>query len=109
MPPRDLLVPLEWSVGSAESRVCETGCSRAQLRVISVSTPTRVWDETLPTMTFVLLNPSTADAVDLDPTLRRCVNFSKRDGYGGMKIVNLYAYRTPSPKVMLAVRARSAP
>jgi len=37
------------------------------------------------------------------------VNFSKRDGYGGMKIVNLYAYRTPSPKVMLAVRARSAP
>jgi len=64
---------------------------------------TRVWDGTLPTMTFVLLNPSTADAVDLDPTLRRCVNFSKRDGYGGMKILNLYAYRTPSPKVMLAV------
>lgn len=64
---------------------------------------TRVWDETLPTITFVLLNPSTADARDLDPTLRRCVNFSKRDGYGGMKILNLYAYRTPSPKVMLAV------
>jgi len=64
---------------------------------------TRVWDGTLPTITFVLLNPSTADAVDLDPTLRRCVNFSKRDGYGGMKILNLYAYRTPSPKVMLGV------
>lgn len=64
---------------------------------------TRVWDPALPTVTFVLLNPSTADAVDLDPTLRRCVNFAKRDGYGGMKILNLYAYRTPSPKVMLAV------
>lgn len=62
----------------------------------------RVWDEALPTMTFVLLNPSTADAVNLDPTLRRCLNFAERDGYGGMKILNLYAYRTPSPKVMLA-------
>ncbi len=63
---------------------------------------TRVWDASLPTITFVLLNPSTADAVDLDPTLRRCVGFSKRDGFGSMVILNLYAYRTPSPAVMLA-------
>ncbi|MEQ6899237.1 DUF1643 domain-containing protein [Microbacterium sp. KR10-403] len=62
---------------------------------------TRVWDEALPTIAFVLLKPSTADAVDLDPTLRRCVNFSRRDGYGSMKVLNLYAYRTPSPKMML--------
>jgi hypothetical protein len=32
---------------------------------------TRVWDPALPTITFVLLNPSTADAVQLEPTLRR--------------------------------------
>lgn len=63
---------------------------------------TRVWDQSLPTMTFVLLNPSTADAEDLDPTLRRCVSFASRDGYGGLKVLNLYAYRTPSPKEMLA-------
>ncbi|GAA3637693.1 DUF1643 domain-containing protein [Microbacterium awajiense] len=63
---------------------------------------TRVWDASLPTITFVLRNPSTADAVDLDPTLRRCVGFSKRDGFGSMVILNLYAYRTPSPAVMLA-------
>lgn len=63
---------------------------------------TRVWDASLPTITFVLLNPSTADAVDLDPTLRRCVTFSKRDGFGSMTILNLYAYRTSSPTVMLA-------
>lgn len=63
---------------------------------------TRVWDAAQPTITFVLLNPSTADAVDLDPTLRRCVNFAKRDGFGSMMILNLYAYRTPSPTVMLA-------
>lgn len=63
---------------------------------------TRVWDASRPTITFVLLNPSTADAVDLDPTLRRCVSFSQREGFGGMRILNLYAYRTPSPAVMLA-------
>lgn len=63
-------------------------------------TLTRVWDEVLPTITFVLLNPSTADAEQLDPTLRRCVHFARREGFGGMLIVNLYAYRTKSPKVL---------
>lgn len=65
-------------------------------------TLTRVWDTALPIITFVLLNPSTADAVELDPTMRRCVGFAKREGYGGMKIVNLYAFRTKDPKEMLA-------
>jgi hypothetical protein len=65
-------------------------------------TLTRVWDSALPTITFVLLNPSTADAAQLDPTLRRCVSFAKREGYGGMLILNLYAFRTPYPKVMKA-------
>lgn len=39
---------------------------------------TRVWDESLPSVTFVLLNPSTADDVELDPTLRRCIGFARR-------------------------------
>lgn len=42
-------------------------------------TLTRVWDAALPTITFVLLNPSTADAEQLDPTLRRCVSFVTRE------------------------------
>ena len=63
---------------------------------------TRVWDQALPMITFVLLNPSTADAEQLDPTLRRCVSFAKREGCGGMAILNLYAFRTKDPKVMLA-------
>jgi hypothetical protein len=65
-------------------------------------TLTRVWDPALPMITFVLLNPSTADAVQLDPTLRRCVGFAKREGCGGMVILNLYAFRTKDPKVMMA-------
>ena len=65
-------------------------------------TLTRVWDLSLPTITFVLLNPSTADETQLDPTLKKCVKFAKRDGYGGMTILNLYAFRSPYPKVMNA-------
>jgi hypothetical protein len=63
---------------------------------------TRVWDPALPVITFVLLNPSTADEAQLDPTLRRCVGFAKRERYGGMLILNLYAFRTKDPKVMMA-------
>ena len=44
---------------------------------------TRVWDESLPLVTFFLLNPSTADEVELDPTLRRCVGFARREQFGG--------------------------
>lgn len=43
-------------------------------------TLTRVWNSALPMITFVMLNPSTADAVQFDPTLRRCVGFAKREG-----------------------------
>ena len=56
---------------------------------------TRIWDEALPAIMFVLLNPSTADAQQLDPTLRRCVSFAKCEGSGGMVILNLPSPRRP--------------
>lgn len=61
---------------------------------------TRVWNAKLPTVTFVLLNPSTADALTLDTTLHRCIRFARREGFGGLVIVNLYAFRARDPKVM---------
>lgn len=47
--------------------------------------------------TFVMLNPSTADAEIDDPTIRRCVGFAHRLGATGMVVVNLYAYRATKP------------
>tara|TARA_B100001094_G_C17999483_1_gene704394 strand:- start:121 stop:579 length:459 start_codon:yes stop_codon:yes gene_type:complete len=58
----------------------------------------RVWDKTKPKVLFIMLNPSTADENNDDPTIRRCINFAKSWGYGGVFIGNLFAYRTAYPK-----------
>ncbi len=48
-------------------------------------------------MCFVMLNPSTADADQDDPTIRRCIGFAKRDAFDGITVVNLFAYRCTRP------------
>ena len=63
----------------------------------------RVWDETLPNVCFCMLNPSTADASTDDPTVRRCINFAKSWGFGSLTVVNVYAYRTSSPRELKLV------
>lgn len=57
----------------------------------------RIWNETAYTLPFVMLNPSTADASLDDPTIRRCIGFARREGYGGIEVANLYAFRATSP------------
>jgi hypothetical protein len=57
----------------------------------------RVWNDALPRVAFVLLNPSTADADRDDPTIRRCVGFARAWGFGGVEVVNLFAYRATHP------------
>ncbi len=54
-------------------------------------------------MLFVMLNPSTADEVEDDPTIRRCKGFTKREGLGKLAVVNLYAYRATDPKELKRV------
>ncbi len=52
-------------------------------------------------MAFVMLNPSTADAEVDDPTIRRCVGFARREGAGGLAVLNLYALRAARPEGLL--------
>jgi len=57
----------------------------------------REWDENLPRFPFIMLNPSTADASEDDPTIRKCIGFGKRLGFGGIDVFNLFAYRATKP------------
>ncbi len=61
----------------------------------------REWDSTLPKACFIGLNPSTADALEDDPTIRRCIGFAKAWGFGGLIMVNLFAFRATKPPDML--------
>lgn len=58
---------------------------------------TRIWENTAPDMTFIMLNPSTADGEYDDPTIRKCIGFAKLQGYGSIHVYNLFDYRATSP------------
>ena len=64
---------------------------------------TRRWGEGAMVL-FILLNPSTADAIVDDPTVRRCIAFAKAWGYGGLYIVNLFAFRSTYPRDLRRVQ-----
>jgi hypothetical protein len=64
----------------------------------------RTWNASAPTLCWILLNPSTADERKLDPTLRRCLGFSRAWGFGSMVVVNLFALRSPYPRKVYAAR-----
>lgn len=75
----------------------------------------RRWAEG-PSVLWVMLNPSTADEERLDPTLRRCLQFTRSWGmympsrsvvrrdalaavpFGAFEACNLYAFRSTKPK-----------
>lgn len=60
----------------------------------------RVWNPNAPLLTFCMLNPSTADGSVDDATIRRCIAFAKRDGFGGIVVINLYALRSTDPAAL---------
>lgn len=53
------------------------------------------------TVLFIMLNPSTADATQDDPTIRRCRGFARAWGCAGIAVANLYAYRATQPRELL--------
>ncbi|MBD2141447.1 DUF1643 domain-containing protein [Anabaena sp. FACHB-1250] len=60
----------------------------------------RIWDENLPQVTFVMLNPSTAGAgeEENDPTIKKCIDLARSWNYGSLEVVNLFAYIATEPK-----------
>jgi hypothetical protein len=57
----------------------------------------RKWDNRLPLIMFIGLNPSTANENDDDPTIRRVVDFAKRWAYGGVYMMNCFPLVSTKP------------
>lgn len=75
---------------TAYSTAAISRCGRYRYELI------RRWGDD-PMLEFVMLNPSTADANQDDPTIRRCIGYAKRWGYGALVVRNLFAYRATKP------------
>lgn len=60
----------------------------------------REWDATTGKVAFLMLNPSTADHTEDDPTIRRCIDFAKAWGFGGIIVGNLFALRSTYPRAL---------
>jgi hypothetical protein len=54
----------------------------------------RVWDPTRGLVAFIGLNPSTADETHDDPTVRRCIGFARCWDFGGLIMLNAFAFQS---------------
>ncbi|GIT71706.1 MAG: hypothetical protein Ct9H300mP28_15200 [Pseudomonadota bacterium] len=59
----------------------------------------------MPIAMIIGLNPSTADQTRNDPTITRCINFSRSWGYGGVCVTNLFGFRATAPTELKAHHA----
>lgn len=95
---------IPWENGLEEERVIRAGDVAA-----AVFSPDRAyryllrrtWEPLTESLLFVMLNPSTANALVDDHTIRRCTYYAKRHRYGGMSVVNLFALRATDPRQLL--------
>lgn len=69
----------------------------------------RSWDLTKAVLVVCMLNPSTADHERDDPTVKTLIHFAKLWGYGGLRIVNLFAFRTSKPAELIESDDRFGP
>jgi len=87
MPQRTLLDGID-----AAAEFDPTGLYRYTLR--------RVWAPAQPLTCFLMLNPSTADAMRNDPTVTRCIGFAHRWNAGGLLVGNIFGLRSTDPRAL---------
>ncbi len=61
----------------------------------------RIWDGAADHCMFIGLIPSTADATNDDPIIRVCINYARSWGFGGIYMLNLFAWKAAKPNDML--------
>ena len=63
----------------------------------------RCWDEAKPVANFLMLNPSTADELKLDPSCTRARNYAERWGFGALVVTNIFGWRSTDPAALKTV------
>ena len=83
--------------GTAESGASYSSCLRWRYLLW------RRWGASRPAANFLMLNPSTADELKLDPTCSRARDYAERWGYGALVVTNVFAWRATDPAAMKVV------
>jgi hypothetical protein len=89
-----MLVERKHDTGSLRRRALYSPCDQYRI-VLDI-----VWDITLPTMKAIGLNPSTATELEDDNTVAKLCFYAKREGLGGLRMLNIFAFRATDPRVM---------
>lgn len=79
---------------------------RYQLYRAETCPPSDSAEKSVRTLCFVMLNPSTADATEDDPTIRRCRDYARRWGFEHLYVVNLFAFRATDPSELYEAHLR---
>ena len=76
--------PNKWAMVESSAVFSQDHVYRYELR--------RIWNKDLPVDVWILCNPSEAGEERNDPTVKRCIGFSKDNGAGGIIVINLFAF-----------------
>jgi hypothetical protein len=80
--------------GDANSTAIYSSCEKYRYSL------TRVWNEKVQKLHFVMLNPSTATEIQNDPTVERCERRARTLNFGSFRVTNIFAWRDTDPKKM---------
>lgn len=89
--------------GRSRSEAVYSECGSYRYRL------TRIWAPEAGRVTYVMLNPSTADERRNDPTIARCQKRAELLGFGGLDVVNLFALRATDPADLRAAESPVGP
>jgi hypothetical protein len=80
--------------GDAASVAVYSTCARYRYAL------SRVWDDAGPRVLFIMLNPSKATEMQNDPTVERCERRARVLGFGGFRVMNIFAWRETDPRLL---------